>query len=369
MTNKLSQKGGDKSLQMQIGAVVVGIDEKRVREIFDEKFALRKQEYSEEALALATTRVKEFEECLISKISAIEKGLMAFADPSFQFLLVEAQKSAASTERPIDYDLLSELLINRIQNGEDRKIRAGISRAVEIVGDVSDDALLGLTVFHSIEKFIPSSGDINKGLDCLDNFFCKIIYGELPDGKDWLNHLDILDALRVNRFGGLNSLEKIYSIILDGYVAVGIKKDSEEYNKALEIIHKTKLNPAGILVQHVLNNDYVRLEISQKNMIDIQEINEINDTQVTTRPITHLEKEALKAVYQLYEKNSMLEEHNIKKFMSEWNKRPNLKILREWWDNLPSLHIEITSVGEVLAHANAQRCDNNLPPLNSCRIQ
>ncbi len=60
----------------------------------------------------------------------------------FQLLLVEAQKAAASTERVADYDLLSELLIHRFEKGENRVMRAGISRAVEIVDKISDDAML-----------------------------------------------------------------------------------------------------------------------------------------------------------------------------------------------------------------------------------
>ena len=59
----------------------------------------------------------------------------------------------------------------------------------------------------------------------------------------------------------------------------------------------------------------------------------------------------------------MIRQENVNKFMEEWNKRTNLKILREWWDNI-NVSIELTSVGKVLAHANAQRCDKRLPPLN-----
>jgi len=39
----------------------------------------------------------------------VNGALEAFADPSFQILLVEAQKATVSTERSADYDLLSEL--------------------------------------------------------------------------------------------------------------------------------------------------------------------------------------------------------------------------------------------------------------------
>ena len=47
---------------------------------------------------------------------------------------------------------------------ENRIARAGISLAVDIVDKVADDALLGLTVMHAVENFIPLTGDINQGL-------------------------------------------------------------------------------------------------------------------------------------------------------------------------------------------------------------
>ena len=62
-------------------------------------------------------------------------------------------------------------------------------------------------------------------------------------------------------------------------------------------------------------------------------------------------------------KDENIKQQNSIKLMEEWDKRPNLKILREWWDLIPT-SFEITSVGNVLAHSNAQRCDKNLPPLD-----
>lgn len=50
------------------------------------------------------------------------------------------------TERPADYSLLSELLIHRLQSGQERNVRVEVSRAIEIVSEVSDEALQGLTV-------------------------------------------------------------------------------------------------------------------------------------------------------------------------------------------------------------------------------
>ncbi|WP_216645038.1 LPO_1073/Vpar_1526 family protein [Halomonas sp. THAF5a] len=160
-----SQKGGEGSnnFQAQEMVVQVGIDEKRAREVFQEMNLQLRKEYTQEALEVANARVSEFENSLMPKMERVEGALEAFADPSFQLLLVEAQKTAAATERPADYDLLSELLIHRFQKGSNRNARAGISLAIDIVDKVSDEALLGLTVAHAVAQFIPISGDFSKG--------------------------------------------------------------------------------------------------------------------------------------------------------------------------------------------------------------
>lgn len=138
MESNQTQKAGSNSQQLQAENIIfnVGIDEKRAREIYQEMNRQLRREYSQEALAIANIRVAEFEKHLLPKMEAVNGALEAFADPSFQLLLVEAQKAAASTERTANYDLLAELLIHRVQKGENRSIRAGISRAVKIVDEI-----------------------------------------------------------------------------------------------------------------------------------------------------------------------------------------------------------------------------------------
>ena len=235
MASKQIQEAGDNSQQLQANNMIVniGIDEKRAREIYQEMNLQLRKDYSQEALNIANSRVTEFENRLLPKMEAVEGALEAFADPSFQLLLVEAQKTAASTERPADYDLLSELLIHRFLNGDNRVTRAGISRAVEIVDKISDDALLGLTVFHSVNYFFPASGIIQQGLNTLNDLFGKLFYSNLPVGSEWLDHLDILDAIRVSNFGGLKKIEQYYPEMLSGYIDIGIEKNSDDFNKAI----------------------------------------------------------------------------------------------------------------------------------------
>jgi hypothetical protein len=368
MINSQSQKGGDGSTNIQTQQMVVhvGIDEKRAREIYQEMNLQLRKDYSQEALNIANARVIEFENRLMPKMAQVGGALEAFADPSFQLLLVEAQKTAASTERPADYDLLSELLIHRVQKGENRIARAGISLAVEIVDKISDEALLGLTVTHAVSSFYPLSGDIHQGLDVLNDLFGKIFYGELPAGQDWLDHLDILDAVRLNPFGSLKKIQEYYPERLSGYVDVGINKNSEDYGKANEILKNHNL-PNSILTEHALNGDFLRIIIPHiSNISSITLVQQVFLESKLIQVPAKLSEEQIKAInsiYELYSKDDNIKQNNVNSFMKEWDNRPNLKTLREWWDHI-STSFTVTSVGKVLAHSNAQRCDKNLPPLD-----
>lgn len=366
--NKKIQKGVNGSQQLLADKMIVyvGVDEKRAREIYQEMNLQLRRDYSQEALDIANRRVTEFENRLLPKMEEVNGALEAFADPSFQLLLVEAQKTAAATERPADYDLLSELLIHRFQKGENRITRAGITRAVEIVDEISDEALLGLTVYHALTYFMPVSGDVYIGLNVLNDLFGKIFYGKLPVGNDWLDHLDILDAARLNSFGNLKKIHQYYPELLDGYVEVGIEKNSENYDKAIEILKSNNI-PQTILVDHAFNDDFVRLNFPNKQHISSLKSNYpiLHNGKMTIHPIPFSEEQitATNSLYELYKQDGKIKQENIKLFMEEWDKRPNLKTLREWWDNIGK-SFQITTVGKVLAHSNAQRCDKSLPPLN-----
>jgi hypothetical protein len=369
VNDRKKQNAGDNSQQLQANTInitnVNGIDEKRAREIFSEMYDVARREFSQDAYECANQRVAMFEESLMPKIVQIDGALEKFADPSFQFLLKEAHKTAASTEREADYDLLSELLIHRIKKGELRKTRAGIERAVEIVDKIDDDALCALTVSHTLAELLPVTGKIVEGLDTLQNIFDKLEYLALPQGTDWLEHLEILNAVRINAFGGLKKAEQFYVERLDGYVCVGIRKHSENYDKALEILNNIKL-PPFFLVDHELLNDFVRLPISTLDAVDTicftaeRKIGELVIKNKIT--LSDEQKQGLRHILELYDRSDDMKKQVVDAFVCEWKKRDSLRILLEWWDNIP-ISFNITAVGTVLAHANAQRCDPDIPPL------
>lgn len=371
MLEKQRQEAGDNSQQIQAGTVIInsGIDEKRAREIVDEKLHEVIGGYTQEAREIAKERIDIFANDLIPKL--VKNNLLEeLKDPSIQILLSEAQKSAASTERMPDYELLSELLIHRVKNGLNRNIRAGINRAVKIVDEITDESLLGITVFYSALQWLPISGNLYEGLNTLNTLFGKIIYETLPRGSEWIEHLDVLDVIRINSFGSLKKIEEFYPERLSGYVDVGIDKTSENYQKAIELVKEADL-PNDILCDHELRPGFVRLRILRIDSLDLlsvirqQKIH--NGEQEIIVPmefeLTSIQKESIKKIFSLYSDDAEFKSQNILKFIEKWNEYDNLRTLKSWWDEIP-LSYTITPVGRVIAHANAQRCDPSLPALD-----
>lgn len=353
------QKAGDKSVQVQIETIINGIDEKRVREIVDEKLQIALQDFSEEANQTATQRSGHFNKKLVNRMVA-EDALSAFADPSFQLLLIEAQKRAASTEREPDYDLLSELMLHRFKKGSNRNVRACISRAVEIVDQISDEALLGLTVLHATTYFLPVSGQIAQGLDVLDGLFSRLIYGDLPTDDEWLDHLDMLDAIRASSLGNMKQLEDYWTSKLEGYNVGGLAKNSEGYKDAVAKLKAVGINE-GSLIEHELNTENVRLEVVNKNNIKDLSVTPVISTKELcySKKVSDEQKKVLEEIYDMTNRTKI----DRKKFVDELEKRNNLKRLKEWWNGIHQA-LQITGAGKVLAHSNAQRIDKTLPPLD-----
>lgn len=366
--DRQSQKAGDSSQLMQAGTINIynnGIDEKRAREICAETYAVARREFTADAYACANERVQKFEDSLLPKIQQIEGAFNAFADPSFQLLLRSAQKTAAATEREADYDMLSELLICRITKGQARKNRAGISRAVEIIDQIDDDALCALTVVHAVESLVPTSNSCKAGIKNLANLFEKLIYMGLPVGTGWIDHLDILDAVRIDFFNPLMKMEGYYSNKLSGYSAVGINIGSENHKRATALLTEAGLD-TSMLIQNELLDNYVRLPVVAKYAIKELQIprNVLSKGSGVTQDslITESEISALEAVWDLYDTDKNMKKKAVSMFMKEWDSYPSLKRLHAWWDALP-MTFDITHVGTVLAHTNARRCDKSLPEL------
>lgn len=286
-------------------------------------------------------RIDKFESVWFPKITRIENVVNEFSDPKFQFMLRDAKISAVKSSRDEDLEMLTQLLVCHIEKGKDMKVDAGINKAIQIVDQVDYDSLCALTCIAAIWSICSGNGNIKEGLQFMDDLFSKLLYTELPDGDDWIDHLNVLGAV-VIQTGHFFKFEERYSSLLDGYVCVGVKKESEEHMKVIEIMRSNDIDLEE-LVENELLPGYLRLSVAQKASLD-------------------KEHKELKRIFELYSKDKELMNISKSKFFEMWNSFPNLKKIKEWYDKIP-FYFRITSVGYALAQTNAKRCYPEFPDL------
>ena len=183
------------------------------------------------AYDVACKKMSEFEAVWLPRVQHMEKAIDNFAEPKFQFMLRDANITAAKSTRAEDLNMLSELLACHIEKGSDIKIDAGISRAINIVNEVDIDSLCALTIVLAIINTIPASGNISEGLKVLNDLYAKLLICNLPERDAWIDNLNVVGAINIQS-GSFNKLDKIITSKLDGYVCAGIKSDTDEHKQA-----------------------------------------------------------------------------------------------------------------------------------------
>jgi hypothetical protein len=283
-------------------------------------------------------KIDKFGSIWIPRLTRIENIVNNLIDPKFQFMIRDANISAAKSSRQEDLEMLTQLLVCHIEKGKDMKVDAGINKAIQIVDQVDYVSLCALTCMAAIFGVCSGTGNIKEGLQFMDDLFSKLLYTELPAGDDWIDHLGVLGAV-VIQTGHFMKFEETYSSLIDGYVCVGVKKDSEEHKKVIEILKSNDID-IDELVENELLPGYLRLSVVQK---------------------ASLNKE-LQSIFDLYSKDKELMNLSKSKFFEMWNSFPNLKTIKEWYDNFP-FYFRITSVGYALAQTNAKRCFPDFPDI------
>ena len=252
------------------------------------------------------------------------------------------------------------MLIHRYKKQNNKASCIGINGAVDIVEQISDESLVALTVITTILiDTYPITSNITEGLKVMNKLFESLLICDLPNNNDWLDQLDILRAIRLNSFGKLKKLKEFYLQNLDGYFCVGIDKESENYQQAINLLKPYGLE--NIFVDHELIDNHVRLPLTKATEID--KLFKKTQPNGINLPLSKEEKECLHKVIDLYDKTADKKNIVLNKFYEKLDMFPALKAIRDWWDKIPN-GFSITSIGRVLGHANAQKCYPGFPPLD-----
>jgi len=284
------------------------------------------------------SKMHDFGQVWIPRITKMEKAVDHLMDPKFQFMLRDANITAAKSSREEDLKMLSELLACHIEKGSNLKIDAGINRAISIVNEVDMDSLCALTVVLTTLGITPNHGDIKSGLAILNDLYTKLITIDLPKGDAWIDNLNVIGAINILS-GHFYKTDKILSNRLDGYICAGIQYGSKEHKQAMDLLKANGI-PSGFLAPNVCLPGYLRLFIADTGRLDPR----------------------LKPVIELYSKDKKLLETAKNNFMDMWDSYDVLKKVKDWFNDIPTF-FRINSVGKALAQTYAKKCYPEFPDL------
>lgn len=350
-----SQKAGDNSSQIQVyGDLHQGLSLDEARHIAQIEARQVAEDHFANAEALALRRMETFADRIIQFL-AQQQMLSALADPSFRRSFRKAQIGAACTDEVADYDLLVQLLGERAESGPDRKARTGLDAAIEVVDQVDDGALRGLTLFYVAGRYRPMVGPLTDCLDVLDTLWAQFTTGDLPEGGDWLDNLDILNAIRIISVPTeLKPFNEFLLAYLPGLVSVGVEIGSEADSDVAARMSALRLNLP--IIDHELKPGFRRLPFCGYDIFDRRV------TEASLSPEQRdLAIEIGRDIYKIDQPDGVITEA----FMAEVRAHEHLRLVNDWWDRIPSA-LQLTSAGRALARANAKRCDvrNMIPDLN-----
>ena len=386
--NKSEQTAGDNSTQVQAGTVnnyynttttnIIGIDEERARNICKEEYAIAKANWTQEAQGIAQERVIALEDKLIPKMKQHDETLKIFGDPAFQFVLRKAQVSAAASGEERDLDMLSELIVHRAEQNGNRERTLGIAKAIEIIDQIPESSLIGLSIFYAISTYVPETHDVHQGLRVLDNLYKSILNDvELPVGEQWIENLDVLSAVRISS-SGIQSFKKMEEFLpnnLAEYLPIGIERNSKEYNEILSELHNVGLYDlkedievfnknnrdnkikslkiaTHLLKEHPLREGYLICVCPPKYFTD--NISIIIKANIDSKEVDiTLNKEQCLAWKHLAE-ITYRDGHNVEALTSnlikECNNYETFKKVMVWWNQLP-VFFTISPIGIAIANA------------------
>lgn len=363
MGKSSKQSAGDHSVQLNINSItfsglsredVVALIRLEAKEVLSKAGSVARR--------VTERRLNEFEKTLVPRLVE-SRSLQAFEDPAMHILLREAQESAICTDEHNAYQNLTELLIYRANHRNTPNVAAPIKKAIEEVSNISTEALDALTIVFSVMVYYPVTGDIHLGFKHVDDLYESLLtQALLPTENDWLDNLEIINAVRVSPFGHRPRFADVMKDCFSGYSALGIKKETEDHEKANSIL-KTNNIPQAIMVENVFNSNYVRLNLPKKEHIDQEAVASALPSRGVV--LNTQQTEALLEICNLYEESGTEFDRVQHEFINSWSCFQHIKEIGDWWDEhiVPCPIFVITSLGKILAHTNAKRINPSLPNL------
>jgi hypothetical protein len=243
--------------------------------------------------------------------------------------------------------MLAALLTDRAKSPRERPRIVGIDGAIDIVDRVDAEALRALSVCYAVGRWTPTGPSIDGGLKLLESMYASLIDGALPEGVDWLDHLDALNAVRRNSFGGMKTIEQFYSEQLVGYIAPGVVADGLPRFVGGDLANEPW--PVWV-VPHELKPGHFR--IGSTNIPELE-----NTLRAAGKPEAYTETVMSRAASEFG--FGQQDDAARAELMTRIRALPNFGLIADWWDRHAENGYYITPIGRALAQANAFRLDTD----------
>ncbi len=323
---------------------------KAISQIYDKSMA----SVLKAANDIAIARIDDLKQLTLPRIEKMEHTLEDLKNPASQRFLLEAQQEAMVTDSPDAMQLLSDLIVEHINTYSHKDMQVTIRHAVRVIGEIDPDALRAMTLFYMLKNIVPTSGNVSEGLKTINDLIHPLLSSPLPTGSHWIEHLALLNTIRIIPTIRISLLEDYYTQQADGYTCIGIKENSPQHIQAKELLKKAHLSPETLVPNELLPG-YVRIPVPSKTFISQWVLTNGKDK----HPITPEEKQTFFSIFDLYEQNSELQLQVIKTFKSRFSQFESLATASEWWNHIP-VYFELTLVGTVLAVLNGRRYNSDI---------
>lgn len=218
---RTTQRAGASSKQMQAGNNLTVVENAQI--VLDETLARALAANFTEAARATGQRRSEQLNGRVREVLSREGLLPVLGEPDFQALLTKAQIGAAQTDDELDYMVLTNMLADRARQGNVRSRRIGLDRAIEVVDKVDPIGLKALTCLFLYARVMPAAGLIKPGLEAHDALYGSVLGDDdLSAFPSVLDHLDLLNLVRINTLGGFRNFADYWMHKVPGWQASGL---------------------------------------------------------------------------------------------------------------------------------------------------
>lgn len=357
--SKKKQFAGDHSTQTIVDtvnnyyAIVPGVTEEKVRSMMLEMYEEVSSKIIEIARRTADERVMSLSDRIIPKMMEYDNKLEFLKEPSIQRAIQIAQRAAACTDKEVDWEIISDLLIERIKNRGNRKTSVFLERAMEVVDSIPEDCLQLISLLYIIVSINPENLDwwyFKTNISSFESIVKKIMQDkQYPMDDEWIEVLDTLSLIKSDSSGG-SQLCKFVDVLTQAfpvYFTLGIQEGCEEYETIKKNLIDLNLPWNSILIDHpyirsriIVNRPYVTVECSDGSNTGPMSLTEDQD-------------QYLSEIQKTVNASDVHNQEVRTAFMSYWNSMESLKALTKWWDQI-SMGFDLTSIGRLIAKTNLE---------------